>query len=434
MRGVRVLAVLGALLITAACGGGGGDEDVSRPAPGGGQATAGATGGEEGGDGAAGGESILIGSLHPLTGALALDGTQMDQAAQLAVQRINDEGGIACLDGAQLEVTSADTRGEPEVGQSEAQRMIDEGAVALIGAFQSAVTTNIATTAERAQVPLVIDVAVDDAILDQGGTFTFRIQPNATAMGTYGAQYLASVAEAAGTPVETVAYLHEETNFGTSVFNAFQQEASRLGIEVVEEISYNAFSVTDLTTELTRVAASGADVLAVTGYYNDGLLIARNATAVRPDIVAIYGVAQGAYDLPQFPTDAPEASDRLFDSNYHFDATNPRTEEVRAAFQEETGEEMRTAAVLSYQAIEVIADALERACEADPAALRDAIAETSLADPLLAFAGPIEFDETGENVNGTPVVMQVQDGSIVQVYPEELAEAEPVFPGVPWAQ
>lgn len=375
------------------------------------------------GEAAAGCPELTIGSVHPLTGGLALDGGQMDSAAKMAAEELS-------TDGLTIEVLSADSQGQPEVGQTEAQRLIQDGANALIGAFQSAVTTNLATLAQREQVPLVIDVAVSDEITSESNDYVFRIQPNATAMGSFGAQYLAEIS--ADDPIETVAYMHEETSFGSSVFKAFQAEAANVGIEVVEEIVYNAFEVQDLTTEMQRVASSGADALVVTGYYNDGVLIAESAASVQPDLKAIYGVAQGAYDLPQFPNDAPNASEGILDSNYHFDATSDRVNDIRSRFEEQYGDEMRTAAVLSYQAVEVIAEAAGNAESCEGPALQAAIQEVEVSDPLLTFPGPITFDDTGENENAQPVVMQVQDGAIVQVYPEQFAEGNVLYPALPW--
>lgn len=377
-------------------------------------------------------ETIRIGALHPLTGGLADDGSAMNAAVQMAIDDINEAGGIQSLGGAQLELITADSQGDPEIGQTETQRMIDEGAVALIGAFQSAVAINVATLAERSQIPFVIDVAVDDAIITDESRYTFRLQPNATAMGQLGAQNLAAIVEGSGETVEQIAYMHEESGFGTSVYQAFAAEAETLGMEIVETITYNAFEVSDLTTELSRVAASDADVLAVTGYFPDGVLLAREAMAVGPDVMAVYGIAHGAFDLAQFPEDVPNGSEYYFDSNYRYDATDESVQAIRDAYAERTGSDMRTAAMLSYQALILIADALERAGSADPQDLRDALSESSL-DPLLAYEGPIEFDETGENVNAAPIVMQVQDGAVVQVHPESFAEADPIFPGVPWA-
>src|SRR5690606_32976989 len=158
----------------------------------------------------AGGEPIRIGGIHPLTGALAGDGIQQDNAIQMAINEINEAGGL--LGGRQLEYLSADSTGSAEVGQTEAERLIGEGTVALICCFQSAVTSNVAAIAEREEVPLVIDVAVADSILDQGYQYTFRLQPNATVMGQLGADYLQQVAEATGTEISTIAYLYEGTS------------------------------------------------------------------------------------------------------------------------------------------------------------------------------------------------------------------------------
>ena len=376
---------------------------------------------------------ILIGGIHPLTGALAGDGVQMDNAIQMAINELNEAGGV--LDGRQFEYLSADSTGSAEVGQTEAERLIEEGAAALICCFQSNVTSNVAAIAEREGVPLVIDVAVADSILDQGYEYTFRLQPNATAMGVRGVEFLQEIAEATGTEINTIAYLFEgTTGYGDSVRQAFVTRAEELGYEIVDEVSYDPFNVADLTTEMTRINALAPDILAVTGYYNDGLLAARNAEEVGLDVQAVYGVAQGTYDVPQFVEDAGDLAQCFYDSNYHWDASNPEALEVRERFAEEYGEEMRTAAVLSYQAMQIIAAAIEEAGSAEPAAIRDAISGITYEEHILPYEGPIEFDETGENVVASPVVMQVQDGAIYQVWPQELAEREPIMPCVSWQQ
>ncbi len=373
---------------------------------------------------------VQIGGIHPLTGGLAADGVQMDNAIRMAIEEINAAGGAG---GLTFEYLSADSTGSPEVGQTEAERLINEGADVLIGTFQSSVTANVAAIAERSQVPLLIDVAVADAILDQGYTYTFRIQPNATAMGVNGAQFLQAMAEASGEEVGSVVYLFESaTGYGSSVKDAFVAEAENLGIEILDEVGYEPFSLTDLTTEMTRINALQPDVLAVTGYYNDGLIAAQNAEDVLLDVKGIYGVAQGTFDVPQFVTDFSDSSQCFLDSNYHWDASNPEAVSVREAFEETYGEAMRTSAVMAYQAVYVVADAVARAGSADPVAIRDALAATDYAEHILPYAGPIQFDDTGENVNAVPVVMQVQDGAIYQVWPPDVAERSPIFPCVAW--
>lgn len=414
MQKLRIAAtLLAAGVATSACGG---------------SAPQGTTGGG-GGSGASG--PIKIGSLHPLTGALAGEGQQMDKAVQLAIDDINAAGGIKALNGTKLELVSGDSQGKPEVGQSEAQRLISSGAVALVGTYQTAVTANVSSVAERSRVPLVIDVAVADSLLQQGYKYSFRIQPNASAMGTSGARYLQEISKAAGAPVDKVAYLHEQTDFGVSVQKAFAAEAQKLGMTVDPAISYDALKASDLTTEVTRVKAADPDALAATGYYRDGVLIANNVASVRPAVEAVFGVANGAFDLPQFPKDAGAAGEGYFDTNYHYDAKDAQTTRVRDAFKAKHGEDMRTAAVLSYEAVRVVAQGLEQGKDRNPQKLRDALAGLQIDDPLMAFAGPIAFDETGQNKNAIPIVMQVQGGAVKQVYPQQFAEAPPKFPAAP---
>jgi branched-chain amino acid transport system substrate-binding protein len=371
-------------------------------------------------------EPIYLGGIHPLTGGLSADGIQMDNAIQMAIDEINEAGGV--LDGRELAYLSADSTGSAEVGQTEAERLIDEGAVALIGTFQSSVTANVATIAEREEVPLVIDVAVADAILDQEFEYVFRLQPNATSMGVNGAIFLGQLAEELEEEVSTIVYLYEgTTGYGDSVREAFVTQAEEEGFEILEEIPYDPFNVSDLTTEMTLINSLAPDILVVTGYYNDGLLAAEAADDVLLDVKAVYGVAQGTYDQPQFVEDVEDLAECFFDSNYHWDASDEAAAEVREAYEELYEEEMRTSAVLSYQAVYVIADAIERAESADPADIRDALAETDYEDHILPYEGSITFDETGETEVASPVVMQVQDGEVLQVWPPDLAESEPNF-------
>lgn len=412
MRRVKIFGIVFAVSIVAVgCGGGGSDGS---------------------GGSSSGGETIQIGAVHPVTGPLAVDGKQMRSAVQMAVEDVNEDGGIEALDGAQLEVVAADSAGEPETAQQETQRMIDDGAAAIVGPYTSSSAATVARTAERSQVPFVIDVAAAKSILEQGYKYTFRVQPDSEDMGQAGARYLAQISEATGSPVETVAYIHENSEYGTSVSAAFTEAAQGEGIEVAADISYDAANVSDLTSQVTEAAAADPDVIVATNYYADGLLLASAAADVQPDVKGIYGVANGAFDLDQFPEDAGQDGESYLSSNYHFDATSDRVKELRDSFQQENDSRMRTPAVFSYQAVEVIADALERAESSDPADLREALTQTSLETELFPFDGPIKFNEKGQNVNAQPIVMQVQDGEVVQVFPDEFAQAEPQFPDTPW--
>lgn len=373
---------------------------------------------------------VKIGALHPVSGANAADGQQMRRGAQMAVEAVNAAGGITSLGGRKVELETGDTQGKAEIGQSEAQRLISEGAVGLVGTYQSAVSTNVAVVAERNRVPFVMDVTASDAIFSHGYEYSFRVQPGSAAIAGAAARYLKEVSQQAGRPVTKVAFLHEQTDFGSGAAEAFTKAAEKLGMEVGPNISYDALTVSDLTAQVTQIKASGANVLAVTGYFRDSLLAAKAIAAVEPDLDAVWGVSNGAYDQPKFVADAGPIAERIFSTNYHFDAKNPRTAELRAEYQRRYGAPMRTGAVLAYDAVQVIAQGVERAGTTDAEKVRAAIASSRVA-PLTVGTGPIEFAPNGDNDNALPVLMQVQNGQVKQVYPADQAESRPNY-SVTW--
>lgn len=371
-------------------------------------------------------DQVIIGSLHPLTGPNAADGQQMSAAAQMAVEEINATGGIASLDGASLELASVDTKSEPETAQSEATRLIQEGASALIGAFESGPSANVSAVSERNEVPFVMDVASLDSILEQGYDYSFRIQPSSGMMGERSADYLDQMAKDAGEDVSTIGVLYEQGNYGTAVDKAFESRIEELGMDVSASISYDPAS-SNMFTQVQRAIAGGVDVLAVTGYYSDSLLISQAISSISPDVKAVYGVANGGFDQEQFVKDAPNGGEGYLNANYRLDVTNDESMEVAAKFEEEYGEPMRASAALTYDAVNVVAKAVNEAKSADPKAIRDAVSSSDY-EPIVVNNGAIDFDKTGQNVNATVSMLQVQDGDIRTVFPEELAESDYEFP------
>jgi len=154
---------------------------------------------------------------------------------------------------------------------------------------------------------------------------------------------------------------------------------------------------------------------------------------LKPKVEAVYGIANGGFDDERFPAAAGPAGENILSANYHFDATSSAVKDIRQRFQQKYGEPMQTAAILSYQAVQVIAKALEDGKNADPKALRDAIAKVTVDQPLLAFEGPISFDDTGQNKNAIPIVMQVLSGKVEQVFPEKFKTVALTWPAVPAA-
>ena len=375
-------------------------------------------------------KDVKLGYILPVTGPLAFEAQLSLNGLQLAVDEINTAGGVKALGGAKLTLLPGDTQQKVELGNSEATRLIDQGVSTLIGPFSSLVAFSVRQVTEKNKTPFMLLAAVADNLTEGGLRYVFRVQPNGKAMATLTMNNMLEMAKASNVAVKRVAIMHEDGNFGTTMGNHVEGFAGKLGYALVQRTPYSIKSP-DFTAELSKVKASKPDLLVISGYYGDSKIIAETAAKLRIGVHALVGLANAAYSNPKFIADNRELTDQLFDGNYWHNPQSPRAKAVFAAYEKRFSATLTSHGVQAYTVIHVIKDALERAGSADRDKLRDALAKTNLADHILP-QDAIKFDDTGENVNATPALLQVQNGKPVVVGPARFAESKPVFPVPKW--
>ena len=375
-------------------------------------------------------KEVKVGYILPVTGPLAFEAALALNGLQLAVDEINAGGGIKSLGGAKITLLPGDTQNKVELGNSEAARLIDQGIVALIGPFSSLVAFSVRQVTEKNKTPFLLLAAVADNLCEGGLKYIFRMQPNGRSMATLTVNHMVEMAKAAGTPIKRVAMMHEDGNFGTTMGNHVEAFAKAAGYELVQRVPYSLKSP-DFTAEVAKVKAARPDLLVISGYYGDSKLIAETAAKLKIGVHALVGLANAAYSNPKFIADNLELTEHLFDGNYWHNPTSARAKSVFAAYQKRFNSTMANHGVQGYQVMFVLKDALERAASADRDKLRDALAKTNLADHILTQEA-IRFEDSGENANASPALIQVQHGKPVVVGPAKYAEAKPVFPVPKW--
>ncbi len=360
-------------------------------------------------------ETIQIGSVHPLTGSMAYEGQAIVNAQQIAVDRINSEGGI---NGKLLELVESDSLGTSSGAANAALKLTNSGVVALTGTYTSSSAQVVSRTAEKAGVPLVVTVASSDNLLSNGYRYTFRVQPSVTVFSRNFLEYF-DYFRTDG--METVALIYENSNYGTGIAEYIAEHIKETGLTVVGMIAYPATAVT-LSAEVTRLEAMDPDLLVPIGYYADQTLLMKEILERDITFDRIVGCANGAFSDAKFLETYGDQVNGIYDINYRY---NPNSEEARymlEAYRETYGEEIPVHAIYGYESIMVIADALRRCGDPEnPEEVRDALAETELYDHVLP-QGVIRFDETGENVNSAGVLVEIRDGKHVIVYPEAYAD------------
>jgi branched-chain amino acid transport system substrate-binding protein len=260
-------------------------------------------------------KEILIGSIHPITGPNALEGTVLAQGVQLAADQKNDAGGIKSMGGAKLRVLLMDSESKPKVGEAAAEKLIRDGCVCLLGCYNSPVAMVTTQVAERQGIPHIITVAVADEILERGFKYTFRLQPDSTNVAENTCKYIRQLSEKFKVDLKTIAQLHI-SGYGTSIANKVAKFAPQYGFETIGDVS-NGFGVSDVTTEISKVKGMNADVIVDCGYLADGILKIRtyNDFKVEPK-GGIIGCASGAFSNPSMVKELGRLGEFLTDGNY----------------------------------------------------------------------------------------------------------------------
>jgi branched-chain amino acid transport system substrate-binding protein len=410
---IVALAAFGAALL-ASCGGGGDD------------------GGGDSGDGGGGGETVKIGTLYPITGDLAKLGQECVDGVKLAVEEINAAGGIKSMGGAKIEIVEADSQGKPDVGIAEVERLAQQDNVsAIIGTYQSSVAIPATQAAQRLQVPIVISMAVADEITDKGYDNVFRICPKAEWYAKSQLDFCQAMPELNPEypPIKKIALLHEDTDFGQSTAAGQKKWAAEYGYEIVGEVSYPG-SAADLTTQVSKIKAMNPDIVLTTTYLNDAILIVQAREKL--GMWQLFFDAAGGTVDPEFISRLGAGADSILTMIEFTKYAGPVAEELNTKFSEKYGRDITGNGAYSYQAVYVIAKALENASSAERAALRDGLIDVKLdkaaGDVVVIPTDVIQFQQDGQIENAPLFVVQIQDGELKPVFPAEYAAAEVILP------
>jgi branched-chain amino acid transport system substrate-binding protein len=199
-------------------------------------------------------DPVNIGALYPVTGSMAQIGQGCVNAAKLAVEMVNNAGGIKSLGGAKLNLIVSDVQSDTTVTRTETDRLISGNKLSAIhGCFASALTLIASEVAERAKVAIITGSSTDQ--LNKGRSYTFTPFARASQFAKAQLQMSKLVSDK-----PKVAVVFENTAFGTSTSNGLKELAPGEGVEIVLFEPYSA-GFADAGPLINKVKASGADML-----------------------------------------------------------------------------------------------------------------------------------------------------------------------------
>lgn len=346
--------------------------------------------------------TIKLGSIGPLSGGVAVYGTEARNAIELAVEEINAAGGV---NGQNFELISEDDEGNPEKSVSAYKKLVTKDGVKLIvGSLTSGCTLAITPLAQAQKVVLVAPAATNPAITD-AGDYIFRACYTDPFQGTVGAKF---AAENLGT--KRAAILYDVGNdYSVGLTDNFVKKFTEEGGEIVAKESYTTGDK-DFNAQLTKIKNANPDVVYLPDYYGTVALISKQLRAqgittptVGPD--GWDGLAEGAGD---------ELLNGFYSNHYASDSSDEKVQKFAAAYKAKFGTAPTSFAALAYDSVYMIKDAVAAAGSAEPDKVRDALEKTN-GDYV---TGHMTFDEHHNPVK-TAVILEFKkgdDGTIKAVY------------------
>ena len=386
-------------------------------------------------------DDIVIGAIYPLTGNGAQVGLDAKAAYEVEADIINgthpkipmlmgEGGGLKNLGGAHIKLVFADSQGDPQKARAEAERLItQEHVVAIVGSYTSATAATISQVTDRYEIPYMSADNSSPSLNQRGLKWFFRTSPHDEMFSAAMFGFFKDIGAKTGKPVKSVALFYEDSIFGTDSSNVQRKLAGAAGLTVAADIKYRANSPS-LSSEAQRLKAADADVILPSSYTSDALSIVRSMNEIAYKPKAIVAQAAGFQESGFLTGAGPLAEGILSRSSFAGDAikARPAIVPVQELFKAKQNKSLNDNTSREITALQILADAINRSGTGKPADIRTALIATDVKgiDTIMPWVG-VKFDETGQNIEGTPVIQQVKDGTYVTVWPFDVATTDAVW-------
>ena len=339
---------------------------------------------------------IKIGFHAPLTGPAAADGKSCKIAAEMAVDKLNKEGGVL---GQKVELVIYDDQSKAEQAVPIANKLIGQDKVkfAVSGSY-SLPTRAAATIFQQAKVPYISAYAVHPDIT-KAGNYMFRVEHLGPPQGKAGAKFIASNLGA-----KTVSAIIMDNDYGVSTAEGFNAVAGKLGLKVVNSYTYS-LKDRQFGSIVASVKADNPDAVYITAYFfTAGPLVSQ----LRAAGIKAHLVGSQAFDAQQFLDIAKETAEGVYNvGGFNRDRQDPELQEYIKEFEKRAGYPAENVSATSYSSVMLMADAIKRAGSTDPAKVRDALAATK--NYALLTGVMASFNKIGE-INKPMNINVVKDG------------------------
>ena len=381
------------------------------------------------------GNKIILGAAVSLTGKYSTNGKNTKNGYNLAVERINEMGGVKVGGKTyEFDIIYYDDESKGDRAAALAERLIkQDGVKYMLGPYSSGMTKAIAPVTEENKIPMVEANGASRSLFTKGYKYLFAVLSAAN-------QYLEvaidlAVEKNGGKPVD-IAMAFEQDAFSQDVRIGVVEAAERTGSKIIIDDKLPK-ELNDMAATLAKVKASKPHVLVVSGHTKGAVTAVKQIAEMKVDVPMLAMTHCDAGKLSK--TQGTNAQYALCAAQWHKSLSyKDKFFGTGLAFDEDYtkkfGEAPPYQSAESAAALLVWKSAFERANSFDTEKVRDALATTD----MQTFYGNVKFSEAGQNIAKPMVLFQVicgDDGKCANkvVAPTKWASAKLVHPIPSWS-
>lgn len=357
---------------------------------------------------ASGSDTFKIGATGPITGGAAIYGNAVKNGIQIAVDEINEAGGI---NGYQIDYNFQDDEHDAEKAVNAYNNLKDWGMQVLIGTTTSAPCIAVVekTHADNMFQITPSGTAVECVQYDNA----YRMCFSDPTQGTESAKYIGENGMA-----QKVAVIYDSSDvYSTGIYEAFAAEAENQPFDIVSVEAFTADAKTDFSVQVQKSKDAGADLLFMPFYYTEASLVLAecNKQGYEPTFFGCDGM-DGILGVENFDTALAEGL--TFLAPFVAKSEDEQVQSFVSKYEADYGETPNQFAADAYDCVYVVKAAIEAAGATPDMSVSDLCDAMKEAMTSVSYSGitgkDITWGEDGEP-NKAPLVVKVVDGEYTEL-------------------
>ncbi|PID77279.1 MAG: hypothetical protein CSB24_02265 [Deltaproteobacteria bacterium] len=330
---------------------------------------------------------------------------KMWQGIEMAVDEINAAGGVL---GRKVKVIRKDDQNSVDYGSLAAQAFAENPDIsAVIGHNSSYVSIAAAITYQYYGILMLSPLSTGRELTSQGFDMIFRNLPNDEVLASHTARFCRQQG------LKKILIYGSDDAYGNSVSTAFEAEAEKMGLQIVDRMSYDPFGTTLQFVTVIRYWQENYDFDAI--FLGGGIMppVADLISEIRRQGITLSILGTDNLDAPELLALPDHVSDKVYTCTVFDDADEYfRVDKFSRAFIKRYGSEPDIAAAQGYDAVMVLCHAIRIAKSANPQKIADTL--RSMGSYEEGLTGPYSFDEKGD-VTGKKVLIKMARGGRFQL-------------------